>query len=90
MRPIVAGFFIAFCVGFFTWAEAQEIVSNLRLGRNEPKPIWFEYSPLDEGLVTVGAMSRENSKEMGLFKYDNTFKRQWQVTLFMQNGKKGD
>lgn len=69
-------------------AHAQEIVSTLRLGRNEPRPIWFEYSPLDEGLVTVGQLKEGSDRNIGLFKYDNQFKRQWQVDLFEQNGRK--
>lgn len=68
--------------------RAQEIVSTLRLGKNEPKPIWFEYSPLDEGLVTVGEFNQKGGRRMGLFKYDNQFKRQWQVDLFELSGRK--
>ncbi len=79
---------IAFCLLAYSGATAQEIVSTLRLGRKEPKPIWFEYSPLDEGLVTVGQMQQKSKRQIGLFKYDAQFKRQWQVALFEQGPNK--
>jgi len=65
---------------------AQDVQAALYLGRKEPKPTWFEYSPNDRGIVTVGQMSRTTSRYIGLFKYDANFNRQWQKTVFEQNG----
>jgi hypothetical protein len=66
---------------------AQNIEAALYLGRKEPKPTWFEYSPNDKGLVTLGQLTRTSSRYIGIFKYDQNFSRQWQKTLFEQNGR---
>jgi hypothetical protein len=71
----------------FSNLSAQKVEAALYLGKKEPKPTWFEYSPKDKGLVTLGQLSRTSSRYIGIFKYDQQFSRQWQKTLFEQNGR---
>lgn len=68
-------------------AAAQQIVAALNLDKREPTPLWFEYVRADQGLVTISHLSRHSSREVGLFKYDDKLKRQWNVLLFEQNGR---
>ncbi len=67
--------------------QAQEIVAALHLDKREPTPLWFEYVRADQGLVTISYLTRQSSREVGLFKYDARLKRQWNVLLFEQNGR---
>jgi len=66
---------------------AQQIKAALYLDRKAAVPDWFEYSPKDKGLVTVGPMSRASSRNVGVTKYDTDFKKQWTKQLYSQQGR---
>lgn len=65
---------------------AQEITARLDLGRRDPKPEFYEYSPADGGLVTLGPTSRVSSRYVGLVKYDANLREQWSTQVLTQNG----
>lgn len=65
-----------------TLAQEIGVVAALRLDRREPKPLWFEYVAADGGLVTLSYLSKNSSREIGLFKYDADFKRTWRRAVF--------
>ncbi len=75
-------------VGVFSLAaQAQTITGTLELGRREPRPLFFDYSSIDEGLVTIsqaGASGRL-AKQVGLYKYDAALQREWSLNLLEQN-----
>ncbi len=71
---------------FASFAEAQTITGALELGRKEPRPLYFDYSPVDEGLVAISqaTASGRGARQIGLYKYDATLQREWQVPLYEQ------
>ena len=69
-------------------AQAQEIVARLDLGRKDPIPKDFHFSPIDRGLVTVGNLTRKSSRYIALSKYDENFNKEWTKQVFEQNGRK--
>lgn len=70
-----------FCIGLVVPAHSQTIVATLELDRREPRPELFEYVAEDEGLVTIAASDRKSERELSLYKYDATLKRQWTQPL---------
>lgn len=71
------------------WAFSQtDIVARLELGKRDPKPDFYEYSPVDGGLVTLGPANRTSSRYLGLVKYDANFKEVWKQRVLEQNGRK--
>lgn len=69
-------------------AFGQTITAQLDLGRREPQPDFYEYSPVDEGIVTLGAMNKASSRYLGVAKYTRDFKREWKKQILEQNGRK--
>lgn len=68
------------------FARGQEIVAALNLGRDEPRPLWFEYARADNGLVTLSERkNKSGEKEIALYKYDASFRRQWARPLFARD-----
>ena len=67
---------------------AQTITARLDIGRRDPKPDFYVYSPSDQGLVTMGPNSKASSRFVGLVKYGPDLKRQWKKTVLEQNGNK--
>jgi hypothetical protein len=65
---------------------AQTVVASLHLSKKEPKPLWFEYVRADDGLVTLSYMRKNSSRQIGIFKYNEHFKRSWEKLVFEQNG----
>jgi hypothetical protein len=82
----------AYLIGFLLLLsgslQAQEIIARLDLGKRSPHPVFYEYSPSDEGLVTFGPLSVASSRQMGLFKYDKDLKLEWSKQVLEQNGRK--
>jgi len=76
-------FFVICLISGFVYA--QKVVGTLTLGPKEPKPVWFEYCRADQGLVTIGQVSKNSSRQMGLYKYGANFEREWQKNLY-ENG----
>lgn len=66
---------------------AQVVTARLDLGRKDPKPMMIEYVSADDGLVTLGAMSRKSSRYLGVSKYDPLFQKQWSKEVLQQNGR---
>lgn len=75
-------------IGSMTVGISQEITAQLDLGRRDPKPTFYEFSPVDQGLVTFGPTSTASSRYLGLIKYDSDLKREWKKTVIQQNGRK--
>jgi hypothetical protein len=46
-----------------------------------------EYCPADQGLVTVGNLSRKSSRYQNLTKFDADFKKSWTKQVLQQNGR---
>jgi len=67
---------------------AQTITARLELGRRDPKPNFYEYSPQDGGLVTLGPTSRVSSRFLGLTKYDANLEEEWSTKVLEQNGRR--
>ena len=67
---------------------AQKVVARLDLGRREPKPDYYEYSPSDGGIVTLGPNSRSSSRYVAITKYSAALKKEWTKTVMEQNGNK--
>ena len=83
---------LALAVVLLAWpaqlmAQAQqlEVLTQLKLDRKEPKPLWFEYVQTDSGLVTLSYMSRRSSREIGLYKYNANFRRSWRKPIYENN-----
>jgi hypothetical protein len=68
--------------------QAQRVSARLDLGRREPKPDFYEYSSIDNGLVTLGPASAASSRFVTLTKYDADFRREWKKQVMEQNGRK--
>jgi hypothetical protein len=69
-------------------ALGQDITAKLNLGRRDPKPDFYEYSPTDGGLVTFGPTSRISSRYLGLVKYDAQLSEAWRAQVLEQNGNR--
>ncbi len=67
--------------------KSQVVTGRLDLGRKDPKPMMLEYVSADDGLVTLGAMSRKSSRYLGLSKYNGAFEREWSQQVLAQNGR---
>ncbi len=63
---------------------SQKVISSLNLGKTEPRPLWFEYCNADKGLVTLSYMSKSSNRNIGIYKYDQDFKRVWQNQMLEQ------
>lgn len=76
-----------FCSGISLKSSvfAQQITATLSLNNKEPRPLWFDYSRTDRGIVTVAPMSKQSKRNIGIYKYDENFKRQWVKQIFEQN-----
>lgn len=68
-------------------ASAQQIVAQLDLDRRQPKPDFYEYSPVDKGLLTFGPSSTTSSRFLGLVKYDANLQQRWTRQVVEQNGR---
>ena len=68
--------------------SAQDVVARLDLGKRDPKPDFYEYSPIDGGLITFGATSTASNRNLGLVKYDSDLNEVWKKKVVMQNGRK--
>ncbi|MDX2250629.1 MAG: hypothetical protein SF052_27855 [Bacteroidia bacterium] len=69
--------------------EAQtSVTARLDLTRREPKPEFYEYSPADGGLVTLGPSTLVSNRFLSLTKYDNNLQKQWTKQVLEQNGRK--
>ena len=80
---------VMICVCWAISLSAQtQIISRLDLGKRSPKPQFYEYSPVDGGLITMGPMRTSSSRQVGLVKYDSDFKKQWSKKVMDQNGRK--
>ncbi|MEL6250964.1 MAG: hypothetical protein AAFR87_03035 [Bacteroidota bacterium] len=66
----------------------QNIEARLDLKRKDPKPDFFEYSPTDGGLVTLGPTSNVSSRFLGITKYDDNLEKEWTQKVLEQNGRK--
>ena len=75
-------------MGGITEGFGQEITARLDLGRRDPKPTFYEFSPIDGGLVTFGPSSTASTRYLGLVKYDGDLKRDWKKTVVEQNGRR--
>lgn len=71
-----------------TPVAAQEVVARLDLGKRDPKPDFYEYSPADGGLVTLGPTSTISSRYLGLVKYDAQLREVWSNEVLEQNGRR--
>lgn len=59
----------------------QQILTELRLDKKEPRPEELAYVRADGGIVTLSSMSRSAKRRFGLYKYDANLRRQWRVEL---------
>lgn len=66
----------------------QDVVARLDLGKRSPKPEFYEFSPVDGGLVTLGPSSLHSSRYFALTKYDANLKKVWTQRVLEQNGRK--
>lgn len=75
------------CLGF-QFLFAQQEIARLELESRDPKPDFYEYSPVDKGLVTLGPMSTVSTREVGITKYDAFLKKEWSKKVYEQNGRR--
>lgn len=68
--------------------RAQTITARLDIGKRDPKPEFIEYSPNDNGLVTLGPSSKISNRFLALKKYNSSFKKEWEEEIIQQNGRK--
>lgn len=78
---------IILTITFLSNASAQKVIASLDFERRDPRPLWFEYSKHDEGLVTISYSEKKSSRNVCILKYDNSFKLQWSKTLFENSNK---
>ncbi len=82
-------FFLFFLLALVSsLAEAQSILSRMDLTRRDPKPTFFEYSPVDGGLVTFGPTNTRSTRFLGLVKYGPNLREEWSKNVVEQNGRK--
>ncbi len=74
--------------GGLLMGQRTEITARLDLGKRDPKPEFYEYSPVDQGLVTLGPLSRVSSRYIGLTKYDRNLKKEWSQRVLEQSERK--
>ncbi|MEM6763660.1 MAG: hypothetical protein AAF824_03680 [Bacteroidota bacterium] len=79
--------FISF-LGSYSLLSAQNVVARLDLGKKDPKPDFYEYSPLDKGMVTLGPSSNASSRYLSITKYSGDLEKQWSEKFMEQNGRK--
>jgi hypothetical protein len=75
---------IAVAPGLF----AQTISARLDLGKRDPKPDFYEFSPVDGGLVTLGPTSTISTRFLGITKYNSNLEKEWSKKVLEQNGRK--
>ena len=78
----------AILIAIPTFLQAQQIIARMDLGRRDPRPDDFHFSPIDNGLVTVGNSTRSSSRYVALTKYNEAFEKEWSKIVFEQNGRK--
>lgn len=81
-------FILTLILGQLSLSFGQNIEARLDLKRKDPKPDFFEYSPTDGGLVTLGPTSTVSSRYLGITKYDNDLQKEWTEKVLEQNGRK--
>lgn len=81
-------FIVTLILGQLSLSFGQNIEARLDLKRKDPKPDFFEYSPEDGGLVTLGPTSTVSSRFLGITKYDSDLKKEWTEKVLEQNGRK--
>ncbi len=69
---------------FYSVLCAQKIEATLALSPREPKPLWFDYCKIDKGLVTIAPISKTSKRNIGIYKYDENFKREWVKEVYQQ------
>lgn len=79
---------ITLILGQLSLSFGQNIEARLDLKRRDPKPDFFEYSPVDGGMVTLGPTSTVSSRYLGITKYDSDLKKEWTEKVLEQNGRK--
>lgn len=79
---------IFFSISSITQVLGQEITARLDLTKRDPKPEFYEYSPVDQGLVTLGPTSTASSRYLGLVKYNSDLREEWSNKFLEQNGRK--
>lgn len=68
--------------------NAQEIAATLTLTNRNPKPSFWEYSPTDGGIITLGSLERHSTRNIALRKYNADFEEEWTKKVMSQNGRK--
>lgn len=68
--------------------SAQTITARLDLGKRDPKPEFYEFSPADGGLVTLGPTSTVSTRYLGITKYSSDLEEEWTEKVMEQNGRK--
>ena len=58
MIHILKYIFISLLIFSSTSSFSQNVIARLDLGKKDPKPDYYEYSPVDGGLITFGATSK--------------------------------
>lgn len=86
MKKIWIGLLL--CMAVSAGLHAQKVVARLDLTRRDPKPEFYEHSPVDNGLITLGPASLVSSRFTQLTKYNESLKEEWSVQVFEQNGRK--
>ncbi len=71
-----------------TPTQAQSITARIDLGKREPQPDFYEYSPVDQGLITLGPSSKSSSRYLSITKYNSRLKKEWSKKVIEQNGRK--
>ena len=75
------------CLLLADLAAAQTVTARLNFGRRDARPDYVEYCPADQGLVTVGNLSRKSSRYQSISKFDANFKKEWTKQVLQQNGR---
>ncbi|MEM9984363.1 MAG: hypothetical protein AAF804_04645 [Bacteroidota bacterium] len=88
MPRILAFFLLLLLFSPLASIQAQDITARLDLGRRDPKPFFYQYSPSDGGLVTLGPTSTVSSRYLGLVKYDRNLDEVWSKEVLEQNGRR--
>lgn len=72
----------------FSPIQAQEITARIDLGKREPQPDFYVYSPVDQGIVTLGPVNKSSTRYLGITKYNSALKKEWNKRVLEQNGRK--
>lgn len=78
---------LQYFTGYAVYAQPA-IVAKLDLGKNEPRPEFYEYSPTDGGIITLGPASAASSRYIGIVKYNAKLEKEWAKRVLEQNGRK--